>query len=736
MPVVSSIFLVLTLVLAVVIGPQTRAWTWGPALLALGVGVLAALPALWRKTRIAGDFGLMALGLLVAGWFAWRAWISPVAELGDADLMLLAGVVGTFICLRAIEGHQLAERILNTGIGLLLLASLIVVWKQVIDPSFSPVFRTRVAGFASGFYAHYNEGANYLIASSLLVAADACFRKQSLAMRILWGLVVIGGLAAVYFTHSRGGILGAAVGGGIFMACALIIGRRNQARWFAPAVIAIPIVGLILGSFVYSGWMTSQELRNAQLDVTKMMDNNARLYLLGLALSCVGLHPMAGGGSRSFSWESFLFSEGKLQGDIITHVPEQVHNELMQAATDYGIIGAGLLIGLLCSLVMVVVIRILFSESVSKSSFEDVWRIGGLAALAGMFVQSCFSFVFHLLPGAILLGICLGQISRSTVKSGKAPQVTGSKIILSLSAIACSVFLLPVGWKGFQVTSVLWASYFSKQPVTSNESRIEALNQALKIWPQSSFYQERAFIFQEMSSANEGPSSKDSAERAISDYEKAERCHPFDPNPVVNRANVLSQLKRDTEAENAYTRAISLQGGMEPGFRVRFSLAKHLMQKGLRQFNAEYPTDALATLEVAAQQMEESIKQMHWVISDMGETRISIQESLGVAREASGDYGGAMKAYDFAATCFPDGTGVRAHYRAGVLNGKLAASAWASRRSGEALWYFIEAKKRIELAKKLPQGVTPSQRLEYLDYLDKSISYLKGAKIEPVAPAN
>jgi hypothetical protein len=31
--------------------------------------------------------------------------------------------------------------------------------------------------------------------------------------------------------------------------------------------------------------------------------------------------------------------------------------------------------------------------------------------------------------------------------------------------------------------------------------------------------------------------------------------------------------------------------------------------------------------------------------------------------------------------------------------------------------------------------VTPSQKIEYLAYLDQTIGFLKGAKIDPVAPA-
>lgn len=732
MPVITSIFLVLTLVLAVVIGPQTRTWPWGPAMLALGIASVSALPSLWRRSRNSGDFGLMALGALAGGWFAWRAWMSPVPELATADLMLLAGVVGSFVCVKAIDGHPLAERILGWGIAMLLLASVLVVWKQVVDPAFVPVFRSRTAGFASGFYAHYNEGANYFIASSFLVGAAALFGRHAVGTRIFWILVAAGGLAAVYFTRSRGGVLGAAVGFGVFSIAALMAGHRRKAKWFAPALIAIPLIGLILCGFLYYGWMESQALRREGSGIKGMMDNDGRLYLLGVALSCVGLHPMAGGGSRSFSWEFFRFAEGKMQGLILTHIPEQVHNELLQAATDYGIIGAGLLLLLMASLAVTSLVRILFDDPGKSPDSGDAWRIGGLAALAGMLVQSCFSFVFHLMPGAILLGICLGWISRSASAPGKRPQVVGARLLLSAAAAACALLLLPMGWKGIQVTRVLWPVYLGKQALTTPEARIEALGDALRIWPQSSLYQERAFIYQELSTGDEGAVSREMAELAIRDYEEAELLHPLDPNPAINRANVLSQLHLDGEAESAYNRAISLQGGMEPSFRARFSLAKHLMHKGLRQFNAEYPADSLATLEIAAQQMKAAVENMHWPSAEMVDMWISAEESLGAAREANGDYQGAMKAYDFATTL--DKRITRAHYRAGVLNGKMAASAWAARRPAEAMWCFMEAKRRIGLAKTLPSGVTPSQQLEYLAYLDQAITYLKGARIEPKPP--
>ncbi|MES2438923.1 MAG: O-antigen ligase family protein [Verrucomicrobiota bacterium] len=725
----SSAFLVIALILAVVIGPQTRPWTWGPALLALGIAMMAALPEFLRKSKKPAEFGLLAYALLVAGWFAWRTMISPVPELGEADLMLLAATVGTFVSLRSIEGNRLAERILVWGIALLLLANVVVIGKQMSDPTFSPVFRSRASLFPSGFYAHYNEAANYLIASSLLVAAAALFGREGRVTRGIWILIAIMGAAAVYFTRSRGGILGMAVGTGVFAVAGLVVAKRAGSRWFAPALVAVPVAGLAIAMFLLYGWSGSQEARNAESGVAQVLDSNYRLYFLGIAVSCIGLHPLAGGGSRSFSWESYRFYDVGLQGPAITRKAEQVHNELLQAATDYGLIGAGLLTILLAALVVIAVIRILFSDDPRAADSGDAWRLGGLAALAGMFVQSCFSFVFHLLPGVVLLGLCLGQLSRTPGGGTRTTGAIGSKIVLSLALIASVIILIPLGWKGTRVTRILWPTHFSKIPSMSAESRIDALTDAINLWPQSTFHQERAAIFQNIAAQGTGAEADKAAADAINDNTRAAALHPHEPEIAVNLANLLSMEQRDSEAETAYERAIQLQGGMEPAFQAHLCLANHLMRKGARQFDKNDPSPALATLEVAAQQMEQSVKEMRWASPDITQPRVTVHESLGAAREANGDYPGAMAAYDFAVTL---AGGNRVHYRAGILFGKMAAASWAARRPAEALAYFIEAKKRIEMTGELPTDITPSQRVEYLTYLDQTITFLKGAKIEPL----
>ncbi len=697
-------------------------------MLAMAMALAAAVPALWRRPKSMWDTGLLFYATLVSGWFAWRAWISPVVEFGQADLILLTGGVSAFVVVRAIEGNAIAERILSWGIALLLLANVAVVFKQVAEPAFSPVFRSRNIGFPSGFYAHYNEAANYLIASSLWVAAAAFFGRHARVSRILMGVIALGGLAAVYYTRSRGGIFGAAAGTGVFIAAALMAGKRTGAKWFAPALIALPILGIGIAGFLYAGWTGRQSIQNAGGDMGDILDNLSRLYFLGIAMSCIALHPLTGGGSRSFSWECFRFFDGSEQGSSVTHLPEQVHNELTQAATDYGLIGAGLLAGLLGAWAIIAVLRLLFGGNKPENPLNDAWRIGGLAALAGMFVQSCFSFVFHLFPGILLLGICLGQISRTRDDNGGNGRGLAPKLLLSLAAAGCLAVLLPFGWKGTRMTSILWPSYFGKQAIESTESKVNALEKALPIWPQSSLYKDRAVIFQE-AAATGGADSEAAAKRAIADYTRAAGLHPYNPDFPVNLGNLLSFLQQDAAAESAYAKAVALQGGMEASFRARFALASHLMAKGTRLADPANPAPTLATMEEAAKQMEEALAEMHGFTAEMVKPRVAAQECLGFAREAAGDDPGAMKAYDFASTLYQ---GSRAHYRAGELYRKMGEKVWLQRNPSLAMSYFIEARRRILQAGELPDGVTAEQRATVLRYLERVIGLFQRTRIEPL----
>ena len=731
MPLLSSILLVLSLVLAVMLGPQTRAWSWGPSLAALVISLAAALPVIWKRGFIKFDRSVLIIGGLTAAWFAWRAATSPVSEFGTSDLLLLAATVGSFIIIRAIAGDRRAEIALHWGMVMLLLASIAVVGKQVADPTYSPIFAQRADdAMVSGFYAHYNEAANYFIAASLLVGAIGLFGTQGRITRIFFLLIAIAGIACVWYTRSRGGIFGTAVGSAMFAIMALVICKRRGSKWFAPALIAIPLIGIAVASYWFVGWEEAQRFRtNEKFGINELFDNTSRLYIYSIALSCIGLHPLIGGGSWSFSWECFRFWDKSVHG-IGTNRPELVHNELLQSATDYGIIGAVLLMGLLATISLTAILRTVFDGDTDSADHRWAWRAGGIAALVGMLVQSSFSFVFHHLPGVILLGICLGQMAYPDRKNSKT-ESRGGKIFLSLAVLACISFTAPLAWLGIRVTKELWPVYNNKKQAASADLRIRALGNAIRIWPHSEMHMDRARLQHELAGNTRGEESTDWARKALADYQAAAKLHPYDPVFVVNQAIILSTLGETADAETAFLKAIELQGGMEAGFRSHQAYASHLARKGLGQLESGDKNSALATLQEAAKEIELSFSQSaaHIMGNEGRNLRVNIHELLGLAHEANGNDTQALESYNFASS-LPMGN--RAHHRAGALLGRMARDAWYQRKPSMALALFMEARERMAKAgAELPYGTTATRRAELMRYFEQSIKFLKAAKVVP-----
>jgi O-antigen ligase/tetratricopeptide (TPR) repeat protein len=735
MPVVSSIFLIASLFLAVIFGPLTQPWSWGPAMLALGFSVIAACPSWWSRQKSPSDLGTIVLASIAAAWFAIRACSSPVAEFGQADLLLICSGVGAFISVRAISENRRAEQVLTWGIALLLLANIVVVGMQLRDPKFSPMFPENLSpGNTIGWFGHYNEAANFFIVSSMIVAAAGLFGRQTRFARVILAFIAIAGIVCIWFTHSRGGIFGAAAALGVFAGAALMLGKKRGARWFGPALIAIPVIGLGIGMFLFMGWQSAQDAHsngNPTQDLSALLDNNCRLYILGMAFSCFYLHPLIGGGSRSFSWECFRFAIGKEQGDLLTHKPEFVHNELVQSFVDYGLVGGALILALLFTIIVISVVGILFDDAESSSeNNRDAWRIGGFAGVVGMLVQSSFSFVFHLIPGILFLGICLAQMTSKTTLKGLWKRELGSRFLLVLASLACCVVLIPMGWKGLRVTRTLWPTYYGSQHLASPETKIDALTAAIQIWPQTEFYLHRAINTQKLSGVMKEPLDIDRIQSVLGDCDHGADLNPYNPEFPLSRANFLSEIRRDDEAEQAYALGIQLQGGMEPAFRGHLLFATHLLRKGIREHEAKTPDIALKSIDLAAQEIDAAVDLMHWMLPDIYKLRLTIYEALGAAREATGDNLGALDAYQSAAKFL---NGARVNYRIGLLYGKMGKEQWKSRHAPEAMRDFMMAKAITAATTTLPTGVTPLQRADYLNYLEKAIAFLKGAKVQPAS---
>lgn len=733
MNLLASFLLVAAVWLAVFLGPQLSPWSWGASLLATGAAVLMALPGLWRGTSRSPGGWLLGTGAVTLVWFAMRAWMSPVAEHGMMDLLLLAATVGGFLVMRGTQDGVGAERVTVWGIGILLLASAVVVCWQAKDPDFSPGLVARFP-LPSGFFGHYNYGANFLIGTSCLVGGVALFdRRLRLAERVVLGVVALVGIGAVYLTGSRGGQIGAVAAVAVFVGLAMVVGLRQGSKWFAPGVVVLPLVGIGLAVFLIHGWARSQELRGQDTGVDSVVDNAIRLHLAGIAASCVAEHPWQGGGSRSFSWECNRFWDNDSHGQSRGR-PEQVHNEILQAATDYGLIGAALLVLFIGSVMVGGLLKLLFGETGTGAADGYSWLVGGLAGLAGLLVHSNFCFVFHPVPGALVLGVALGRatyVSGSAERRGRLVR-SGARMVAVGGAVACGALMLPLGWRGTRVTCVRWADAFGQNPTRDRRAVEAALEQSVAIWPLEEFYLQLAAIHQHWASdATEPDEHRKWVERALGDYENATKLYPFNPVSAANRAVILSAEGDNAAAEAEFARAIRLQGGMESTYRVWHHLARHCFIKAERQLRQGETEAALGTTEEAVEAMEKAVRDTPpWLIDR--DLRLSIHERLGLIRGFQGDEAGALEAYQFMTVILP---GSRGHYRAASLLVKRANRVWLDRKPAEALADFLSAKEHYAETSAFPEDVSVTERVALWQYINSKITDLRAAKIEPAPRA-
>jgi O-antigen ligase/tetratricopeptide (TPR) repeat protein len=723
----ASIFLVISLWLAVVLGPQMRMWPWGPALLALAAALgCAAITSMRNKRPLTGP-GTLALGTLVAGWFAWRAWHSPVAELAQADMLLLCAAVGCFLVIRAISHDARAEAVFLWGLATLLLASVVMVFFQVGDPDFSQ-FRTRPSTAPTGFFGHYNAGSNFIFGTSFLLLGSAIFGRHRKSARIIWIVLAALGIAAVYFTRSRGAVLGVVVGFLALASLIVVIGAKRKAGWFAPAIVALPIIAIALGFLLFFGWEKVQAFRTGgQGDVVAMMDNTSRLRNYSLAFETIMLHPLTGGGSRSYSWESLQVWNPEVFGSGGT-LPEQTHNEILQAATDYGLIGAGGLLALFGWIVLRGVWHAKFDDDEAPKEnpvCRDALRLGGLAALAGMLAQSNFSFVFHLLPGVMLLGLALGRLATPAAATAtrRSPGIVpGSlRIITALLAILIAVGITPSGIMGSRALAALIPVYYKLGEEPDEDDRLARFTHAIEAWPHADLHVSRAKIHHLR--AIDGDQVVDSSrlDLARSDYLAAAHFNPRFPAHFVNAANLESLTENPEAAEALYEQAIEVQGNMEPAFRAHFHQAGHFLRKGIRLHQSGDFTASLAAMDAAMGNIRLAEKKSAWFTPDARLLRNTIYHGLAIAQEAAGDPAAAIDTCDA-------GLAFHAHqlrHLSGMIQYRRAMAVWQQRRPDEAYPLFQDARQRLLQSRNhLPPGVSPEMVQQHIAAIDAHLKLL------------
>lgn len=712
----ASVFLLLAIAASVTLGPQLAVWTSGPAWALLAV---ACLPALLLRVPLPA--GVLGTGVALIGWLAWRAASSPVKEFAVADGLLLASAVAVFWIARGLLPRRGAVELLFTGLGVLVLANLAVMGMQVADPSRVLWLPRGTETFPSGFFGYYGDAAAFLLGVALLAGGLVWDSRRAPWFRVFMAVIALAAAAGVVLSRSRGGLLGLGGGAAILLLCAPWLTLPRASRWRGVMALALPLVtvaGLLVLGTAFS---EAQDVRGLNEGAPGALgDNNARLFWWQLAASGIAAHPWQGGGSRSFSWENFHFWDGSWE-KFSRAKPEFVHNELLQMAHDYGIIGLLLLVVFLGA-VAVAGITGRWSEG---GKADTAVMLGGLAAVAGLLVHGCLHFVFHVPPAVLLLGLALA-FALATARptgAGKNPAVLipaaclGVLGFFSVKALAVFRELEPVVYR------------FGSHPPGPEEA-LGRMEKAARTWPLPSLHQQRGKLSLIAAGTATGADQRLLLENAEAALREATAGHPHDPEIGVNLANTLSALQRDDEAEREFERAIRLQGGLEWGFRARYSASAHHFRLAERHRAADRTAESLAEMLRARDLFDEFAAGSAGDYGVEGrEFRVALAlhlgprlESLARHEEADAEYARAMK--------IPGSESIP--YLAARNLTAWGDAVWLERQPEEALRKFQRAANFINLARNNGfKGYAESDLGELSRRIVSKIQFLQGAGIRP-----
>ncbi|MFC7338068.1 O-antigen ligase family protein [Haloferula chungangensis] len=597
----SMVLLVVALLLALLFGGNSISWGWTPALAVLGAAVLASAGDRRSRGRLLDWLPL----LLASSWILYRCAISPVQELARADALLVLALMATAWLVAGIERGGAALRCLYDGLVLAVVANAIVAFFQWQDPEFSWPYDSRPTESLSGLFSHYNYFSNFLVGAAGLLAGRLIFGQDAWWRKALQAFAVLLVLALVPLSGSRGGTLALCFVGLLLMICAVAVLFRRRSRWFGLAAASFPVVLVIGGGLGWAVLNGIQSQRKSSEGLISLVDGSDRLGWIELGLATSKDHFLVGGGSRSYSWERNAKWDQAEFGWNRENEPF-VHNEALQAITDYGIVGLALIVGALGLLVWRCVEGLVVGTAErDKNREDDAVLAGVLSACGAIVLQSNLSYVFHMLPSVLLLGLCLGL----TVPRRE------SEIRAFWRAWPVGVLLAaPLMWFGIRgsvalksLWPVLYDTRGSEQ--LSREQMSERYETARKYWPGYRVAELEGHFYLGLAGKAEGLVADEWRDRAIESYRAAAKEHPYNAVVSVNLGNALSTSGRYDEATREFERTIKLQGKLEAMCKGRFYMAQNIHREWYGRWTKERRASEALHEFLRAQRLLEEAKE-------------------------------------------------------------------------------------------------------------------------------
>lgn len=550
------------------------------------------------------------LVILAGGYFFTRACYSPVEMYGKLDAALVVFAVCLWLARSLLSAEWVRKGWIISMVAVMLVNALAAHHQSYVDASWAPFIErsNQAQGRVSGVFSHPNYFANYGMLMVVVGVFVGALSDMNRFWRSLCLSLAVGNGAMVFWSFSRGGQVGLLSGLVIGTICVGVwvsgSPRKVRDRFAKWVFVSIPII------IAVCGFAVNQVKSVRGFDEAGYLKTNAREYLLDIAIDQIEETPVFGGGARSFEWESIrLWPQNMWQASGTLNY---VHNEFVQSATDYGLIGFGILSVLLLG-AMVWVVYYLVVDTGPLSS--RAWTIAMVAGVGGFLTQCLFSFPAHIPANLWSVMILMGV---GWPGSGSERGPVWSRVPAFCVCLAGGVFLLAVGapeqkaFEHYLITNETHEVDYSQSETLLNAeiaSTKEILEESVNFKRLAHLGNLAVIKYEQSSDAKEGEKWLRTAQVA---FGEAVARYPGSPTFRLNHGLALTQLGQFGAGEGELKMAADVGIRREFWLDANWKYAEYCYYRGVMLWKDRRPEEAVEYFKEAQKYLEKSNRARRW----------------------------------------------------------------------------------------------------------------------------
>ena len=435
-------------------------------------------------------------------------------------------------------------------------------------------FISPYTGRGSGTYISPNNFAGFLELLLPLAVAYALVGRVKPLVRALLIYAVVGIMAGLAVTFSRGGWVAAATG---FLTLLLILSCHRNHRLPALGLLIVFVAGATVFATKYLATAPSYAQRINSPEKFTQVDWGVRRDMWGAAIHMWQDHFWWGVGPGLYDYRFREYRPESMQMR-----PGRVHNDYLNLVADWGTVG-GMMVLAGMALFGVGLIKTRKYVRAPENDFgrglgnRFAFFLGAATGLLALAVHSLVDFNLHI-PANAILGVTLLALLSSNLRfaterywvSARCPL----KMLTTLALVAGGVYLSCQGWR--QGHEQLWLARADPLPDFSS-ARTAALIKAFNAEPMNF---ETAYDIGEayrLQSFKGGLNYEDLARTAMQWYARGLNLNPYDGYDDLRYGMCLDWLGQNAEAGPYFSRAEALDPN---GYYTVANIGWHYVQTG------------------------------------------------------------------------------------------------------------------------------------------------------------